>query len=83
MTKIHKDIAMRLMECVNDEEYSDQAIVKVSIILSSVECVKNVLSYSWVFSRTKILGKRKLLHYQCILPGSKVFETIHLVILVD
>ena len=42
MTKIHKDIAMRLIECVNDEEYSDQAIVKVSIILSSVESVKNV-----------------------------------------
>ena len=30
MTKLHKDIAMRLMECVGDEEYSDQAVVKVS-----------------------------------------------------
>jgi len=29
MTKIHKDIAMHLMECVQDEEYSDQAIIKV------------------------------------------------------
>ena len=29
MTKIHKDIAMHLMECVQDEEYSDQAVIKV------------------------------------------------------
>ena len=29
MTKIHKDIAMHLMECAQDEEYSDQATVKV------------------------------------------------------
>jgi len=29
MTKIHKDIAMHLMECVQDEEYTDQATVKV------------------------------------------------------
>ncbi len=33
MTKIHKDIAMRLMECANSIEYSDQAIVKVIIII--------------------------------------------------
>lgn len=31
MTKIHKDIAMRLMEVVNDEEYSDQQVVKVCL----------------------------------------------------
>ena len=29
MTKIHKDIAMRLMEVVNDEEYTEQQVVKV------------------------------------------------------
>ena len=31
MTKIHKDVAMHLMECVEDEEFTDQAVVKVSI----------------------------------------------------
>lgn len=30
MTKTHKDIAMRLMEVVKDEDYSDQQVVKVS-----------------------------------------------------
>lgn len=29
MTKLHKDIAMRLMECVKDESMSDQAVIKV------------------------------------------------------
>lgn len=29
MTKLHKDIAMKLMDSVNNEEYTDQAIVKV------------------------------------------------------
>ena len=29
MTKIHKDIAMHLMECAEDEEFTDQAVVKV------------------------------------------------------
>lgn len=33
MTKIHKDIAMHLMECVQDEEYSDQAIIKVGCFI--------------------------------------------------
>ena len=36
MTKIHKDIAMHLMECVQDEEYSDQVIIKVGYPLKSV-----------------------------------------------
>ena len=35
MTKIHKDIAMHLMECVQDEEYSDQAVIKVGWLTSS------------------------------------------------
>ena len=37
MTKLHKDIAMKLMDSVNNEEYTDQAIVKVcyiSVLLS-------------------------------------------------
>ncbi len=29
MTKLHKDIAMKLMESVQDEEYTDQAAIKV------------------------------------------------------
>ena len=29
MTKLHKDIAMYLMQCAGDEEYTDQAVVKV------------------------------------------------------
>ena len=29
MTKLHRDIAMHLLECVNDEEFTDQAIIKV------------------------------------------------------
>ena len=29
MSKIHKDLAMRMMECLQDEEMSDQATVKV------------------------------------------------------
>ncbi len=32
MTKLHKDIAMRLMECVQDDSLSDQAVIKVSKI---------------------------------------------------
>lgn len=32
MTKIHKDIAMRLMEVANDEEITDQQVVKVCYI---------------------------------------------------
>ena len=31
MTKLHRDIAMRLLECVQDEEFTDQATVKVSV----------------------------------------------------
>lgn len=30
MTKIHKEIAMHMMECVQDEKFTDQATVKVS-----------------------------------------------------
>ena len=29
MTKLHRDIAMHLLECVQDEEFADQAIIKV------------------------------------------------------
>lgn len=29
MTKLHKDIAMKLMDSVNNEEMTDQAIIKV------------------------------------------------------
>lgn len=29
MTKLHRDIAMRLLECVQDEEFTDQATIKV------------------------------------------------------
>lgn len=32
MTKLHKEIAMKLMESVNDEDTSDQAIIKVNYI---------------------------------------------------
>ncbi len=31
LTKLHRDIAMRLLECVEDEEFTDQATVKVLI----------------------------------------------------
>lgn len=30
MTKLHKEIAMRLLECTQDEEFTDQATIKVS-----------------------------------------------------
>jgi len=30
MTKLHKDIAMHLLECVDDQDFTDQATVKVS-----------------------------------------------------
>ena len=43
MTKIHKDIAMRLMEVVNDEEYSDQQVVKVGLINETVHSYLNVI----------------------------------------
>ena len=29
MTKLHRDIAVRLLECVEDEEFTDQATIKV------------------------------------------------------
>lgn len=31
MTKLHRDIAMRLLECVQDEEFTDQATIKVTL----------------------------------------------------
>ena len=30
MTKLHKDIAVHLLECVNDQDFTDQATVKAS-----------------------------------------------------
>ena len=42
MTKIHKDIAMHLMECVQDEEYTDQATIKVGY--SVWWCLRRCLS---------------------------------------
>ncbi len=36
MTKLHKDIAMRLMESVQDDSLSDQAVIKVRIIVVKV-----------------------------------------------
>lgn len=29
MTKLHRDIAVRLLECVKDDEFTDQATIKV------------------------------------------------------
>lgn len=29
MTKLHRDIAVRLLQCVEDEEFTNQATVKV------------------------------------------------------
>ena len=37
MTKQHKDIAMNLMESVQDEELSDQGTIKVNKVVA--ECV--------------------------------------------
>ena len=34
MTKLHKDIAVRLIQCSEDEEFTDQATIKVPIPLS-------------------------------------------------
>ena len=33
MTKLHKDIAVRLIQCTEDEEFTDQATIKVPILL--------------------------------------------------
>lgn len=33
MTKLHKDVAVRLIQCTEDEEFTDQATIKVLIIL--------------------------------------------------
>ena len=33
MTKLHKDIAVRLIQCTEDEEFTDQATIKVSLPL--------------------------------------------------
>ena len=35
MTKLHRDIAMRLLECVQDEEFTDQATVKVDTVVQT------------------------------------------------
>ena len=35
MTKLHKDIAMHMMECVQSQEYSDGAAIKVWFLLIS------------------------------------------------
>ncbi len=43
MTKLHKDIAMRLMECVQDDSLSDQAVIKVS--MSGHACVHAKSTY--------------------------------------
>ncbi len=40
MTKLHKDIAMKLMECVQDEEYTDQATIKVGATYLHAKCVQ-------------------------------------------
>ena len=29
MTKLHKDVAVRLIQCTEDEEFTDQATIKV------------------------------------------------------
>lgn len=50
MTKLHKDIAMKLMASVNNEEYTDQAIVKV-------ECISMLLS---LFVYRSCLLKQKI-----------------------
>ena len=31
MTKLHKDIAVRLIQCTEDEEFTDQAAIKVRL----------------------------------------------------
>ncbi len=33
MTKLHKDVAVRLIQCTDDEEFTDQATIKVPIPL--------------------------------------------------
>lgn len=41
MTKIHKDVAMHLMECVEDEEFTDQAVVK-ELSIKTRELITNL-----------------------------------------
>jgi len=55
MTKLHRDIAVRLLECVQDQEFTEQATVKVTCLPCSW------LLWSFSFYRgTEVSQKRRL-----------------------
>lgn len=61
MTKIHKDIAMRLMEVVNDEEYSEQQVVKVYCFLLKIHVIFNSLHQELATKTKELLNNLKKL----------------------
>lgn len=68
MTKLHKDIALRLMECVQDDEMTDQAAIK-ELSVKTKELLANLKSLAPEGERLSV----DVLHARKLTPATENF----------